>query len=102
MLKDDYTIVREFGATVLAVSTDSLESHSQFVERLGGAPFPLASDESLAVARVYGVADEDAKRAHRAVFVIDETGMVTHAQPWFQPNNANQYQAIFAAIGLEV
>jgi peroxiredoxin len=102
MLKDDYETVREFGATLLAVSTDSLESHARFVERLGGTPFPLASDASLEVTRAYGVADEDAKRAHRAAFVIDETGMVTHAQPWFQPNNANQYQAIFTAVGLEV
>lgn len=102
MLKDDYPIVREFGATVLAVSADSIESHRHFLERLGGAPFPLASDESLDLARAYGVADEEAKRANRAVFVIDETGMVTHSQPWFQPGNANQYQAVFAAIGLDI
>jgi thioredoxin-dependent peroxiredoxin len=102
MLKEDYAIVREFGATVLAVSADPVESHLQFVERLGGTPFPLGSDESLEVARAYGVADEAAKRANRAIFVIDQTGMVVHSQPWFQPSNANQYQAIFAAIGLDI
>lgn len=102
MLKDDYAIVREFGATVLAVSADSLESHRAFIERLGGVPFPIGSDESLELASAYGVADEEAKRCQRAVFVIDETGMVTHSQPWFQPSNANQYQAIFAALGMDV
>jgi peroxiredoxin len=102
MLKDDYAIVREFGATALAVSADSLDSHRAFAERLGGVPFPLGSDESLRLARAYGVADEEARRANRAIFVIDETGMVVHAQPWFQPNNPGQYQAVFGAIGLEV
>ncbi|HUF52481.1 MAG TPA: peroxiredoxin family protein [Dehalococcoidia bacterium] len=102
MLKDDYLIVREFGATVLAVSADSVDSHLEFAARLGGIPFPLATDESLDLARAYGVAGEPAKRAHRAIFVIDQTGMVTHSQPWFQPSNTGQYQAIFAAIGLDI
>lgn len=102
MLKDDYETVRELGATVLAVSADSLEAHCHFAERLGGLPFPLASDESLAVARLYGVADEEAKRSQRAVFVIDESGVVLHAEPWFQPGNPEQYQAIFRALGLEI
>ena len=101
MLKDDYPLVGEFAATVLAISADSIESHRAFAERLGGVPFPLASDVDLTVARLYGVADEDAKRCQRAVFVIDETGMVLHSQPWFQPGNPAQYQAIFEALGLE-
>jgi peroxiredoxin len=101
MLKDDYPLIREFAATVLAVSVDSLESHRAFGERLGGIPFPLASDADLAVARLYGVADEDSKRCQRAVFVIDQTGMVLHSQPWFQPGTPAQYQAIFEALGLE-
>lgn len=102
MLKEDIHVIREFGATVLAISADSLESHRAFIERLGGLPFPLASDESLEVARLYGVADEPAKRCHRAVFVIDETGMVIHSQPWYQPANPDQYAAIFRSLGLEV
>ena len=52
MLKDDYDTVRELGASVLAVSADSLDSHRQFAERLDGLPFPLASDEDLTVARI--------------------------------------------------
>jgi peroxiredoxin Q/BCP len=102
MLKDDYLLISEFGATVLAVSADSIDSHRDFIERLGGLPFPLASDESLDLARAFGVADEDGKRANRAVFVIDETGMVIHSQPWYQPANPDQYAAIFRALGLDV
>ena len=102
MLKDDYDTVRELGASVLAVSADSLDSHRQFAERLGGLPFPLASDEDLAVARLYDVADEEAKRSRRAAFVVDEKGVITHAEPWFQPGNSAQFEAIFRALGLEM
>ena len=102
MLKDDYDAVRELGASVLAVSADSLDSHRQFAERLGGLPFPLASDEDLAVARLYDVADEEAKRSRRAAFVLDEKGVITHAEPWFQPGNSAQFEAIFRALGLEM
>jgi peroxiredoxin Q/BCP len=102
MLKDDYDTVRELGASVLAVSADSIASHRQFAERLGGLPFPLASDENLTVARLYDVADEEAKRSGRAVFVIDGEGVITHAEPWFQPGNPAQFEAIFRALGLEM
>ena len=102
MLKADYDTVRELGASVLAVSADSLDSHRQFAERLGGLPFPLASDEDLTVARLYNVADEEAKRSGRAIFVIDETAVITHAEPWFQPGNPAQFEAIFRALGLEM
>ncbi|MCI0782999.1 MAG: redoxin domain-containing protein [Chloroflexi bacterium] len=102
MLKDDYDAVRELGASVLALSADSLDSHRQFAQRLGGLPFPLASDEDLAVARLYNVADEEAKRSRRAAFVIDEKGVITHAEPWFQPGNSAQFEAIFRALGLEM
>ena len=102
MLKDDYDAVRELGASVLALSADSLDSHRQFAQRLGGLPFPLASDEDLAVARLYNVADEEAKRSRRAAFVIDEKDVITHAEPWFQPGNSAQFEAIFRALGLEM
>ena len=72
------------------------------VERLGGLPFPLASDEDLAVARLYNVTDEEAKRSRRAVFIVDEEGIITHAEPWFQPGNSAQFEAIFRALGLEM
>jgi peroxiredoxin Q/BCP len=101
MLRDDYDAVRDLGASVLAVSADSLDSHRLFAERLGGLPFPLASDEDLAVARLYDVADEEAKRSRRAAFVVDEKGVITQAEPWFQPGNSAQFEAIFRALGLE-
>ena len=83
MLKDDYEVVRELGGEVIAVSADSLESHAAFAERLGGVPFPLASDERLEAAKAFDVVDDGGKRSRRAVFVIDRGGKILHAEPGF-------------------
>lgn len=101
MLRDDYDVIRELGAEVVAVSADSLDTHAGFAARLGGLPFPLVSDAGLAAARAYGVVDDEGKRSRRAVFVIDAGGRVLHAEPWFQPGNPGQYEAIFRALGFE-
>lgn len=102
VLSDDYELVRDLNAEVVAVSADSLESHQEFSKKLGGVPFPLVSDENLEAARAYGVVDDARKRSQRAVFVIDKGGKILHAVPWFQPGNPSQYEDIFAALGLEV
>jgi len=99
ILKNDYETIRELGADVLAVSSDSLDSHRDFAERLGGIPFPLASDERLEVARVYAVADDETRRCRRAAFVIGSDGRILHAERWFQSGNPAQYEAIFRALG---
>jgi peroxiredoxin Q/BCP len=100
MLKDDYEVVRELGAEVLAVSADSIDSHRAFAERLGGVPFVLASDEKLEAARAFDVVDDSGKRSRRAVFVIEQGGRIAHVERWFQPGNPGQYEAIFRALGL--
>ena len=102
VLKEDYDLVRQLRAEVVAVSADGLEAHEEFARRLGGLPFPLVSDRDLEAARAYGVLDDGGKRSRRAVFVIDKGGMVLHVVPWFQPGNPVQYEEIFAALGFEV
>ena len=99
--KDEYAALSELGAQVVAVSSDSLASHESFAQKLGGIPFPLASDESLEAAGAYGVVDEGSKRARRAVFVIDQDGRLLHANPFYNPGNPGQYMEVFQALGLE-
>ena len=101
MLRDDYEVVRELGAAVVAVSADGVESHRAFAERLGGVPFALASDEKLEAARAFDVVDDGGKRSRRAVFVIEQGGRIAHVERWFQPGNPIQYGAIFRALGLD-
>ena len=63
------------GAEVLGISPQSVESHERFAEeeRLN---VPLLADEDKAVARAYGVLAGPLVR--RAIFVIDEQGVVRH------------------------
>src|SRR5438093_11238328 len=70
---NEHSDLAALGAEVVAIGRDDLESHAEFARRLG-IPFPLASDPDLTVARAFGVADEDSRRAKRAVFVIGRDG----------------------------
>src|SRR4030042_1838610 len=54
VLKEDYELVQQMQAEVVAVSADSLDSHREFAEDLGGVPFPLVSDERRGGATAYG------------------------------------------------
>lgn len=99
--KDENATLAELGAQVLAVSADSLASHERFAQRLGGLPFPLASDAALETARQYGVVEEAGRRARRAVFVIDGDGTLLYANSFYNPGNPGQYMEVFRALGLE-
>ena len=101
MLKDDYEVIRELGAEVVAVSADSVDSHRAFAERLGRVPFALASDVTLEAAKAFDVVDDSGKRSSRAVFVIEQGGRIAHVERWLQPGNPGQYEAVFRALGLE-
>jgi peroxiredoxin Q/BCP len=92
----------ELGASVLAVSADSMESHERFAQRMGGLPFPLAADPDLELARAFGVVGKDGTRSRRAVFVIDEEGVVREALLHYHPGAIDQFAAVFGALGLEL
>ena len=100
-LRDEHTTLANLGASVIAVSADDLDSHRRFLQQLGDVPFPLASDTTLEVARSYDVIDDTGRRTRRAVFVIDEQGRIAHAIPWYNPSNAQHYEEIFRALGME-
>lgn len=103
LLRESYDMIVEFGASVLAVSADGLESHLAFAARMGGLPFPLASDEDLSVAHAFGVPDAETKgRSGRALFVIDRDGIILLSLPRFQPGNLAHVEAMFTALGAEV
>jgi len=73
--RDQEDRLDRLGAAVLGISPQSVESHERFTEekRLN---VPLLADEDKAVARAYGVLAGGMVR--RAVFVVDEEGIVRH------------------------
>ena len=58
-------------AEILGASVDSLESHRKWAEELGGVNYPLLSDETKTVSRLYGVLDESEGVCMRATFIIN-------------------------------
>jgi peroxiredoxin (alkyl hydroperoxide reductase subunit C) len=71
--------IRELGAEVLAVSTDTHFSHQLFCEvepLLKDLKFPLAADPTGETAKNYGVYIEDAGIARRGRFIINPDGLV--------------------------
>jgi len=62
---------------VLAVSVDSVVAHKVWAEQ-EGYDFPLLADfwPHGAVARAYGVLNEDAGTANRGTFLVDPAGIV--------------------------
>ena len=102
-LKDAYETLQELGADIIAVSADSIESHRAFAERLGGLPFPLASDADLRVARAYdAVAEDDPHRSRRALFVIEQDGTIAYTANPFSPGSLSQLEGAFRALGVEL
>jgi alkyl hydroperoxide reductase subunit AhpC/tRNA A-37 threonylcarbamoyl transferase component Bud32 len=75
---------RQRGCDVLGISTDSLESHEQWITTppaqrgLGGLQFPLAADVDGIVSRTYGVYLEQQRIALRGLFIIDPNGVLQY------------------------
>jgi peroxiredoxin len=65
------------GAKILAVSTDSVSSHTRWQSECG-FPFPLLADGDGEVCRLYDVRNF-LGQAQRVVYIIDGNGMILHA-----------------------
>lgn len=69
---------RAEGAEILGVSVDSIESHRQWAEELGGVNYPLLSDDTKNLSRAYEVLDEKEGVSARATFIIGPAGEVSY------------------------
>lgn len=68
--------VSALGATIVGISDQDLDSHAAFVAK-HGLNVPLLADADQRVARLYG-ASAPIVGTRRAVFVVDEQGVVRH------------------------
>ena len=78
----------DLGAGVVGISSDGIWSHAAFA-RETGVRFPLLADSHPrgAVARAYGVRSEHEGSGNRALFVVDERGIVRWSRAY--PRLAN-------------
>lgn len=71
---------------------DSRHSLKQFGSGLGGLPFPLIADffPHGAVAKDYGVFNEENGASRRAVFIVDKSGAVQWAKVYSSPPDMDE------------
>lgn len=64
----------------MGISCDTVYALSDWAEHLGGIQFPLVSDHwpHGAVARAYGVMNEEIGRPNRSIFIVDARGTVRY------------------------
>lgn len=99
--RDDEEMLLELGAATVAISADDEDELLRFKQE-HRFPFPLLSDPDRDVAREFGVFDPASNRSQRAAFVARSDGTIKLAIPFYQPNNLDHYQQIFAALGLDI
>ncbi len=75
--RDSYDVFVESGAQVIGVSSQSVDSHSEFAI-LNKLPFVLLSDEDGKVRELYGVSSTLGLLPGRVTYVIDKKGIVRH------------------------
>ena len=81
-----YDDIVALGADVLSISTDSVFSHkiwneTELSKMIGkDIPFPMASDQTGAIGRLYGVYDEEEGVNIRGRFLIDPEGVIQAAE----------------------
>jgi peroxiredoxin Q/BCP len=76
--RDSFEDFTDAGATVIGVSSDSVESHRAFVDKYQ-LPFTLVSDESGAVRKEWKVSKSLGLIPGRVTFVVDPEGVVRHS-----------------------
>lgn len=77
--RDNFEDFQKAGATVVGVSTDSVESHESFIQQ-HRLPFTLLSDTDGAVQTLYGVRSVFAAEMFpgRITYIVDKDGIVRH------------------------
>jgi peroxiredoxin Q/BCP len=73
--RDSYDAFTEAGATVIGISSDSVDSHVSFGKK-HGLPMTLLSDPQGEVRKSYGIRSTLGLLPGRATFVVDKTGVV--------------------------
>ena len=94
-VRDDHERFVALSARVLAVSCDAMYTLRAYADA-EGIPFDLLSDHwpHGAIARAYGVFDEQAGCARRGTFVVDSAGLIR----WLQVNQVNEPRELAAVL----
>ena len=84
--RDGIDQIKQNGAVVIGVSTDSVESHTKFKNKFD-LNFPLLADTDKKIVEAYGTWKEKSMYGKtsmgivRTTFIIDEQGRISHIFP---------------------
>jgi peroxiredoxin len=99
--RDRISSLNSVNAQVYGISVDTFFTLKAF-QKDQGLTFPLLSDFNKSVIRDYQVFNEDMIGmkgiAKRAVFLLDQKGIVRHAEVLEDARNEPNYEALFAAL----
>ena len=99
-VRDNWDDYQKSGATIIGISTDSVQSHKDFAEKYD-FPFTLLADEAGKTVEMYDVKSWLPGRSARAVVVIDKNGKIAYrkvqAVSLFRPDDAEVLAAIAEA-----
>jgi len=100
-LRDNNSLLRAAGFSVLGVSPDDQKKHGKFGEKFS-LPFPLIADPDHVIIGKYGVWGEKQLYGrkylglHRTTFLIDEKGIIRKI--FLKPKSKTHAQEILAII----
>jgi peroxiredoxin Q/BCP len=86
----EYKKFQKIGVTIIGISTDSVESHKKFVDKMG-IPYVLLSDPESEVSKKFGVwgkkqfMGREYMGIQRSTFLIDEKGKIFKVYPSVKP-----------------
>ena len=100
-VRDNWADYQKTGATIAGISTDSAQSHKDFIEK-HGFPFTLLADTGGEVSAKYEAQSWLPGRSARAVVVIDKDGRIAYHKvqslSLFRPSDDEVLEAIRAAV----
>lgn len=82
-MQDQYAKLKELGAEVYSVSTDSEFVHKAWADAspsIGSVEYTMLSDQLHELADFFGVYDASSGRAFRGTFIVDPQGIVQTAE----------------------
>ena len=100
LFQDEYSVFEYLEAEILGISVDPLEPPP--ISGITDLPFPLISDPSVILGKLYGVLDKERIRYQNAVYVVDRWANIALKIPAFHPGDQGQYLEILQALGLNV
>ena len=90
-LRDNFSLLKQNGFTVIGISPDDEKSHEKFREKMN-IPFLLASDKNHQISQKYGVyglkkfMGKETMGVNRTTFLIDKDGKIEKIFHKVKPN----------------